>query len=57
MTQEEKLAARLKKILSEPGLHEIKVFVNAEKVIYFWIVEKKEVEGDPNNVVTKNMVK
>lgn len=47
MTQEEKLSARLKQVLSEPGLHEIKIFVNSENVIYFWVVEKKEVEGEP----------
>jgi len=47
MTQEEKLTARLAQILSEPGLHKIEVFVTADKVIYFWIVETKKVEGEP----------
>ena len=47
MTQEEKLAARLKQLLSETGLHEIIVYVTPEKTIAFWIVETKKVEGVP----------
>jgi hypothetical protein len=46
MTQEEKLALRLKQILSEPGLHEIKVFITAEKTVSFWIVKTEKVEGE-----------
>lgn len=45
MTQEEKLALRLKQILSESGLHEIRVYVTPEKEIAFWVVETQPVEG------------
>ena len=45
MTQEEKLSLRLKQLLSETGLHEIRVYVTPEKVIEFWVVETKQVEG------------
>ncbi len=48
MTQEEKLSARLKQALSEPGLHQIVVFVNADKVVVFWLVDTKKVEGEKN---------
>jgi hypothetical protein len=47
MNQAEKLAARLKKLLEETGLHEIKVYVSPEKEIVFWIVETKKTEGLP----------
>mgnify|MGYP006349100941 FL=1 len=49
MSQEEKLALRLKQILSETGLHEIVVYVTPEKEIAFWIVETKPVEGVVKN--------
>ncbi len=51
MTQAEKLALRLKQILSETGLHEIRVYVTPEKEIAFWVVETKPVEGLPKNSV------
>ena len=46
MTQTEKLAARLKQALNEPGLHEIVVFVNMDKTVVFWVVGTKKVEGE-----------
>lgn len=46
LTQEEKLALRLKQALSESGLHEIRVFVTSDKQISFWVVETKKVEGE-----------
>ena len=49
LTQEQKLALRLKQVLSEAGLHEIRVYVTPEKVIEFWIVETKSVEGVVKN--------
>lgn len=54
MTQEEKLAARLKQVLSEPGLHEIKVFITADKTISFWIVTSSQVEGETK--IIKNVI-
>lgn len=45
LTQEQKLALRLKQLLSESGLHEIKVYVTPEKVIEFWIVRTEKPEG------------
>ena len=51
LTQEQKLALRLKQIIQEAGLHEIKVYVTPEKVIEFWVVETKEVEGLPKKGV------
>jgi L-rhamnose mutarotase len=50
MTQEEKLSARLKQVLSETGLHEIKVYINAEKEVVFWVVETKKAEGEKSSV-------
>lgn len=46
MTQEEKLAARLKQILSEAGLHEIRIYVTPDKVVQFWVVDTRKVEGE-----------
>lgn len=46
MTQEEKLAARLKKLIDEPGLHEVKIFVDKDGNLVFWVVETKKVEGE-----------
>lgn len=46
MTQEEKLTARLKQVISEAGLHEIVIYVTPDKVVQFWIVETKPVEGE-----------
>lgn len=45
MTQEEKLALRLKQVLSETGLHKILVYVTPEKTIAFWVVKTEPVEG------------
>jgi len=45
MTNEEKFALRLKQLLSETGLHEIRVYITHEKEIAFWVVETKQVEG------------
>lgn len=45
LTQEEKLALRLKQALSEPGLHEIRVYVTPDKEIQFWVVKSEKVEG------------
>ena len=49
MTQEEKFALRLKQVLSEPGLHEIQVYVTPEKTIAFWVVKTEPVEGVVKN--------
>ena len=49
MTQEEKLALRLKQVLSEAGLHEIRVYVTPEKVIEFWVVKSEKPEGLAKN--------
>ena len=46
MTQEEKFTARLYQVLSEPGLHEIMVFINADKTVTFWVVTSRKVEGE-----------
>lgn len=49
LTQEQKLALRLKQVLSEAGLHEIRVYVTPEKVIEFWVVKTEPVEGVVKN--------
>jgi len=49
LSQTEKLALRLKQILSETGLHKIVVYVTPEKEIAFWVVETKPVEGVVKN--------
>lgn len=46
MTQEEKLSLRLRQILSEAGLHEIRIYVTPDKVVQFWIVKTEKVEGE-----------
>lgn len=46
MTQEEKLSLRLRQILSEEGLHEIRIYVTPDKVIQFWIVRTEKAEGE-----------
>lgn len=54
MTQEEKLAARLKQVLAESGLHAILVYVTPEKTIQFWVIDDGKVEGEtppPRNVL------
>lgn len=43
MTQEEKLLARLR-TLDASSLYEIVVYVTPDKMIGFWIVEKKSVK-------------
>jgi len=53
MTQEEKLTARLKQVISEAGLHEIVIYVTPDKVVQFWIVETKPVEGEVTPPVRK----
>lgn len=52
MTQAEKLLARLLSLEQTPGLHEIVVYITADKTIGFWIVEKldKKIEGEPKPV-------
>lgn len=45
LTQEQKLALRLKQVLSEAGFHEIRVYVTPEKEIEFWVIDSKKVEG------------
>ncbi len=57
LTQTEKLALRLKQILSETGLHEIRVYVTPEKEIAFWVVETKKVEGAFDGAVCQKVVK
>lgn len=49
MTQEEKFALRLKQVLSEPGLHEIQVYVTQEGKYEFWVVRTIPVEGVVKN--------
>lgn len=51
MTQAEKLASRLKQVLSEAGLHEITVFVSADKTVSFWVVSTKKVEGEQKSAI------
>lgn len=55
MTQEQKFAARLKQLLSESGLHEIIVFVSADRTISFWVVKSDKVEGEKRDTITKNL--
>lgn len=45
LTQEQKLALRLKQLISEAGLHEITVYITPEKEIQFWVVKSEKVEG------------
>ncbi len=45
LTQEQKFALRLKQISEEPGLYTIQFYVTPEKVIEFWLVDVKKVEG------------
>jgi hypothetical protein len=47
LSQEEKLSLRLRQVLSESGLHEIRVYVTPDKVVQFWIVNNGKVEGLP----------
>jgi hypothetical protein len=47
LTQEDKLSLRLRQVLSESGLHEIRVYVTPDKVVQFWIVNNGKVEGLP----------
>lgn len=54
MTQEEKLAARLKQVIAEAGLHEIVIYVTPDKVIQFWVVNTKPVEGEVTPPVKRN---
>ena len=46
LTQEQKLALRLKQVLSEAGLHEIRVYVTPEKEVAFWVVRTEKPEGE-----------
>lgn len=48
MTQEQKLALRLKQLLAEDGLHEFKVIV-VDGEILFWAVRTEKLEGLPQN--------
>jgi hypothetical protein len=45
LTQEDKLSLRLRQVLSESGLHEIRVYVTPDKVVQFWVVNNGKVEG------------
>ena len=47
LTQEQKLALRLKDLLKTPGLHKIEVYVTPELVWECWFVETKKPEGLP----------
>lgn len=52
LTQEQKLALRLKQVLSEAGLHEIRVYVTPAKEVVWWVVRTDLPEGE--NVVNFN---
>lgn len=49
LTQEQKLALRLKQVLSEAGLHEIRVYVTPQLEVVWWVVRTDLPEGDPKS--------
>lgn len=55
LTQKQKLSLRLEQVLSEAGLHEIRVYVTPEKAIEFWIVKTESVEGlQKGDIISKD---
>lgn len=54
LTQEQKLALRLKSLIETSGLHEIQIYVTPEKVVQFWVVKTDRVEGEKPVVETDN---